>query len=155
LGYIHGKEVKIKEKNKKMALGVAVFLLIRWELFSCSTEMQQALIFWPLRLLVLRVVAMHCPMCLCAIEDGRHGCPDLRRERVMWYSGRTPIVVEVWMSLWWNDRGHVESGRGSHAPVDCAQSRPSHQWERVPRLGCSRGSPSCQRVPQVPQTRWK
>jgi hypothetical protein len=85
-----------------MTSGVAVFLLIRWEPFSCSAEMQQALMFWPLRLLVLRAIAMLCPMCLCAVEDGRHGRPDLRREGVRWYSGRYPrrcrgidvIVVE-------------------------------------------------------------
>jgi hypothetical protein len=47
----------------------------------------------------------------------------------------TPVAVEVWMPLWWNDRGHVESGRGSCAPVDRARSRPSHRWERVSRLG--------------------
>jgi hypothetical protein len=35
----------------------------------------------------------------------------------------TPITVEVWLSSWWNDRGHVGSGRGSRAPVDCAWSR--------------------------------
>jgi hypothetical protein len=49
---------------------VAVFLLIRWEQFPYSTEMQQALIFWPLRLLVLHVVAMPCLVRLCAVEDG-------------------------------------------------------------------------------------
>jgi hypothetical protein len=47
----------------------------------------------------------------------------------------TPIAVEVWTLSWWNDRGHVGSGRGSRAPVGCAWSRPSHRWERVPRLG--------------------
>jgi hypothetical protein len=47
----------------------------------------------------------------------------------------TPVAVVVWMSWWWNDQGHVESGRGSCAPIDCAQSRPSHRWEQVPRLG--------------------
>jgi hypothetical protein len=46
------------------------------------------LLFWPLRLLVLRAVAMLYPVCLCAVEDGRHGQPDLRREGVRWYSGR-------------------------------------------------------------------
>jgi hypothetical protein len=61
--------MKMKEKNKKVASGVAVFLLIRWEQFSYSTEMQLVLIFWPLYLLVLRVVAMLCHVCLCAIED--------------------------------------------------------------------------------------
>jgi hypothetical protein len=52
--------------------------------------MQQALIFWPLRLLVLRVVATLRPVRLCAVEDGRHGRPDLHREGVRWYSGRYP-----------------------------------------------------------------
>jgi hypothetical protein len=35
----------------------------------------------------------------------------------------SPITVEVWLSSWWNDRGHVGSGRGSRAPVGCAWSR--------------------------------
>jgi hypothetical protein len=60
----------MKERNKKVASGMTVFLLIWWEQFSCSVEMQQALIFWPLHLLVLRSMAMLCPMCLCAIKDG-------------------------------------------------------------------------------------
>jgi hypothetical protein len=47
----------------------------------------------------------------------------------------TPIAIELWMSSWWNDQGHVESGCGSHAPVDYARSCPSHRWEWVPRLG--------------------
>jgi hypothetical protein len=59
----------MKERNKKVASGVAVFLLIWWEQCSYSAEMQQALIFWPLHLLVLHAVAMLCPMCLCAVED--------------------------------------------------------------------------------------
>jgi hypothetical protein len=40
-GYIHGKGVKMermKEKNKKVASGVAVLLLIRWEQFPYSVE---------------------------------------------------------------------------------------------------------------------
>jgi hypothetical protein len=40
-----------------------------------------------------------------------------------------PVAVEVWMSSWWNDRGHVGSERGSRAPVDCARSHPSHRRE--------------------------
>jgi hypothetical protein len=63
----------------------------------------------------------------------------------------TPVAVEVWMSSWWNDRGHIGLGRGFRAPVDCARSRPSHRQGRVPWLGGSRGSPSCQRVPRVPR----
>jgi hypothetical protein len=31
----------------------------------------------------------------------------------------TPVAMEVWMSSCWNDRGHVGSGRGFRAPVDC------------------------------------
>jgi hypothetical protein len=32
----------------------------------------------------------------------------------------TPIAVEVWMSSWWNNPGHVGSEHGSHAPIHCA-----------------------------------
>jgi hypothetical protein len=39
----------------------------------------------------------------------------------------TSIVVEVWISSWWNDRGHVRSGRDFRAPVDYARSHPSHR----------------------------
>jgi hypothetical protein len=35
----------MKERNKKVASDVAVFLLIRWEQFPSSVEMQQALFF--------------------------------------------------------------------------------------------------------------
>jgi hypothetical protein len=53
-------------------------------------------------MLVLRAMAMPCPMRLSAVEDGRHGHLDLRREGVRWYSDRYPrrcrnmdvIVVE-------------------------------------------------------------
>jgi hypothetical protein len=31
----------------------------------------------------------------------------------------TPVAVEVWMSSWWNDWGHVGLGHGSRALVDC------------------------------------
>jgi hypothetical protein len=92
----------MKEKNKKVASSVAMFLLIRWEQFFYSAEMQRTLLFRPLRLLMLRAVATLCSVCLCAMEDGRHGRPDLRREGVRWYSGHYPhccrgmdvIVVE-------------------------------------------------------------
>jgi hypothetical protein len=67
----------MKEKEQKVASGDAVFLLIRWEQFPCSAEVQQALIFWPLCLLVLRAVAMPCPVRFYAVEDRRHGRPDL------------------------------------------------------------------------------
>jgi hypothetical protein len=42
----------MKEKNKKVASGVAVLLLILWERFPCSVETYWALIFWPLHPLV-------------------------------------------------------------------------------------------------------
>jgi hypothetical protein len=58
--------------------------------FPCSAEMQQALIFWPLRPLVLHTMATLHPVCLCAIEDGRYEHLDLRREGVRWYSGHYP-----------------------------------------------------------------
>jgi hypothetical protein len=67
----------------------------------------------------------------------------------------TPVAVEVWMSSWWNDRGHVGSGCGFRAPVDYARSRPCHLWEQVPRLGRPRGSLSCLRVTCVPRARQK
>jgi hypothetical protein len=57
--------------------------------------MQQALIFWPLHLLVLRAMAMPCPVHLYTVEDGRHGCPDLRREGVRWYSDHYPRRYRV------------------------------------------------------------
>jgi hypothetical protein len=71
-----------------VASGVAVLVGIRCEQFSNSAEMQHVLIFWPLHLLVLRAVVMPYPMRLCAVEDERHGHPDLRREGVRWYSDR-------------------------------------------------------------------
>jgi hypothetical protein len=40
----------------------------------------------------------------------------------------TPVTVEVWMSSWENDRGHVKSGRGFGALVDCTWSHPSRRW---------------------------
>jgi hypothetical protein len=49
--------------------------------------------------------------------------------------GGIVVAIEVWMLLWWNDQGHIGSGRDSRAPVDCARSRPSHRRERVPWFG--------------------
>jgi hypothetical protein len=65
----------------------------------------------------------------------------------------TPVAVEVWMSSWENDRGHVESGRRSCAPVNGARSRPSCRWSGH-RVG-PRGSPSCLRAPRAPRARRK
>jgi hypothetical protein len=47
-----------KRKTKKVASGMAVFLLIWWEKFSYSVDTYSALIFWPLHPLVQRVIAM-------------------------------------------------------------------------------------------------
>jgi hypothetical protein len=58
--------------------------------FPYSIEMQQALIFWPLHLLVQHAVAMLRHVCLCAIEDGRYGRPNLHREGSRWYSCHRP-----------------------------------------------------------------
>jgi hypothetical protein len=55
--------------------------------------MQQTLIFLPLHLLVRCAMAMLYPVRLCAVEDGRHGRPDLRREEVRWYSDRYPSLL--------------------------------------------------------------
>jgi hypothetical protein len=52
----------------------------------------------------------------------------------------TPATVEVWMSSWENDRGHIESGHGFGAPVDCAWSRPSRRWSEHRARG-PHGSP--------------
>jgi hypothetical protein len=53
----------------------------------------------------------------------------------------TPVAVEVWMSSWWNDWGHVGSERGSHVPNHCVRSRSSHRAEmgavvRGPMASC-------------------
>jgi hypothetical protein len=37
----------------------------------------------------------------------------------------TPVAVEVWMLSWWNDRGHIGLGRGSHTAVCTITSVPS------------------------------
>jgi hypothetical protein len=49
---------KMKEKGKKVASGIVVLLLIRWEQFSCNVELCGALIFWLLRSLVRRAGVM-------------------------------------------------------------------------------------------------
>jgi hypothetical protein len=58
---------------------------------------------------------------------------DLHRGGVGGIVAITPIAIEVWTSLWWNDRGHVGSERGSHAPIHCAWSCSSDRWEWVLR----------------------
>jgi hypothetical protein len=73
-----------------VASGAAVFLLIRWEQFLYSVEIQWALIFWPLHPLVQYAVAMLCPVCFCAVKDGWYGHLDSHREGVRWYSYRYP-----------------------------------------------------------------
>jgi hypothetical protein len=87
LGYICGKEMKWKkderEKQKRWPRAWLSSSLSGGSSFPCSAEMQHVLIFWPLRLLVLRDVAMLRPVCLCAVEDGWYGRPGLRREGVI------------------------------------------------------------------------
>jgi hypothetical protein len=51
-------------------------------------------------------------VCFRTIRDGRCVCPDLRREGVRQNSCHHPVAVEVWISSWWNDRGHIGSERG-------------------------------------------
>jgi hypothetical protein len=86
----------MKEKNQKVASGVVVFLLIWWEQFSCSAEIQQAFLFWPLHLLVLRAVAMPYPVHLLPMRTDDMGA-RICVER--WLGGIvvvTPVFVEVW-----------------------------------------------------------
>jgi hypothetical protein len=45
---------------------------------------------------------------------------DLHREGLGGIVVVAPVAIVVWMSSWWNDRGHVGSERGSHTPVHCA-----------------------------------
>jgi hypothetical protein len=129
------KELKNEREKTKGGLGRDRLPLIRWELFPCSVEMQQVLIFWP-------------PVCWCCMlwpclvlcasvplrtgDMGTRICAERRLGGIMI---STLVAVEVWMSWWWNDRGHVGSGHGFRAPIDCAWSRPSHRSERVLRLG--------------------
>jgi hypothetical protein len=75
---------------------------------------------------------------LCASMPSRMGSTDSRicvERRVGGTVAVTLIAVEIWSSLWWNDRGQVGSKRGSRVPVNCARSRPSHQREWVPWRG--------------------
>jgi hypothetical protein len=48
-------------------------------------------------------MAMLYPVCFCAVEDGQYMYSDLHREGVGGIVAITPVAVEVWMSLWWND----------------------------------------------------
>jgi hypothetical protein len=93
------KTGKMKDKDKKVASGVAV-LLIRWEQFPYSMESCGALIIWPLHSLVWRVVAMPWPVRPCAMKVGGT-CARIFIEREL--GGTivvTPVAVEVWMSSW-------------------------------------------------------
>jgi hypothetical protein len=68
----------MKEKNKKVASGAAIFLLIRHEQFTlkCRDTMGVELLASP------STVAMLHPVCFCTIKDGWHVCLDLPREGV-------------------------------------------------------------------------
>jgi hypothetical protein len=69
----------MKEKNKKCGIWTwPSSSLSGGNNLPCSAEMQQALIFWPFRLLVLRAMATLRPLHLCAVEDRRYGHLDLR-----------------------------------------------------------------------------
>jgi hypothetical protein len=104
LGYICGKGVKtekIKEKSKKkMALGIAVLLLIRRKQFPCSVESCGALIFWPLRSLVRRAGAMILPVRLCAVKVGGTCAGFFVVSGLGGTVAVTPVAVEVQMSSW-------------------------------------------------------
>jgi hypothetical protein len=60
---------------------------------------------------------------------------DLHRERLGGIVAATPVTIAVWMTSWWNNRGHVGSERGSHTPVHYAWSCPSHRRDWVSQLG--------------------
>jgi hypothetical protein len=94
LGYIHGKELEMgkdeREKQKRWHQAWSSSSLSGGNSFPRSAKKQHALIFWPLHLLVLCVVAMLRPVRLCAVDGGRYGHQDLRRVEVRWYSGRYP-----------------------------------------------------------------
>jgi hypothetical protein len=86
----------MKEKNKKRWPRVwPSSFLLGGSSFPYSVEMQQALIFWPLRPLVLHAVARLRTVCLCAIEDRQYGHPNLRRKGVRWYSCHYPRHCRV------------------------------------------------------------
>jgi hypothetical protein len=131
--YICGKKLKWekdeREKQKRWPRVWPSSSLSGMSSFPCSAKMQWALIFWPLHLLVQYVVVMLRPVCFHAIEDGWYRPLDSHREGVGGIVVVTPVAVEVWMLSWWNDRGRVGLERGSHGPVHCARSCPSHRWE--------------------------
>jgi hypothetical protein len=66
---------------------------------------------------------------LCASMPSRMGgvCAQICVERELGgIVAVTPIAIEVWTSSWWNDWSHVGSKRGSHVPIHCVRSCPSH-----------------------------
>jgi hypothetical protein len=111
---------------------VAIFLLIWWKQFPL--QRRDAI---GIDLLASPFTGATC-FVLCASVPSRTGstgaqiCIERGVGGIVIF---TPVAVEVWMSSWWNDRGHVGSRRGSRAPVHCARSRLSYQREWVPRLG--------------------
>jgi hypothetical protein len=98
----------MEEKNKKRWPRVRPYsFLFGVSSLPCSAETQWALSFWPLRPLVRRVVAMLRPMCFCTVEDGRLMCLNLQE-----LGGIVPVtsvVLDAWMSSWWNNRSHDKS----------------------------------------------
>jgi hypothetical protein len=71
-------------------------------------------------------MAILCPVCFCANDDGRYGRLDSCRVGVGGIVAIIPVAVEVWMSSWWNYRGHVGSERGSRVPINCAMVGDPH-----------------------------
>jgi hypothetical protein len=55
-----------------------------------SVETSWTSSFWHLHPLVQCAATMPCPVCFCAVEDGRCVRSDLRREGVRWYSCHYP-----------------------------------------------------------------
>jgi hypothetical protein len=157
--YICGKKMKWRkderEKQKRWSRVRPSSSLSSENSFPCSAEMQHALIFWPLHPLVQHVVAMLCPMCFCAVEDGRYGCPDLRREGSRWYSCRHPcrcrgmdVIVVEWPGSCW-----VRAWFPCSYSLCTVTSVPSAGVGAV--VGGPRGSTSFQRAPRVPRVRRK
>jgi hypothetical protein len=109
-----------KKKAKRVASNVAVLLLIRREQFPCSVKSCEALIFWPLCLLVWRAGAMPWPVCPCVTKVGdlggiaasplllwRYGC---RRGRMIGVMSSQSVVLVPLLTV----HGHVHHVDGAN-----------------------------------------
>jgi hypothetical protein len=129
----------MKEKNKKG--GLRRDRLPPYPAGAVSPVAQRYNRCWSFDLSVCWCYMLWPRFVLCASvpsKTGRTGAWICVERGFRWYGGHYPIAVEIWMPSRWNDRGHVGSGSGSRAPIDCARSRLSHQQEWVPRLGAPR-----------------